>query len=101
MSESNLPKANVEEKLGFLTYKADHHSHITIPDTSICEKKCHDKPCTTGCPAQVYNWEQAQKKMIVSFENCIECGACRMLCPVDNISCEWPRGGFGVQYKLG
>ena len=101
MSEPNLPKANVEEKLGYLTYKADHQSHITVPDASVCLNKCRDKPCTTGCPAQVYGWEEGQGKIVVSFENCIECGACRMLCPFDNIKCHWPRGGFGVQYRFG
>ncbi len=96
---------NIDEKLGMLTYKADHHfAHIKIKDaseTSPCVTKCAEKTCTKVCPAKVYAWEEAQKKIIVSYENCIECGACRMLCPFDNISCEWPRGGFGVQYKLG
>ena len=54
-----------------------------------------------SCPATVYDWNAPQKKIIVSYENCIECGACRMLCPFDNIKCHWPRGGFGVQYKFG
>ena len=95
-------EANVEEKLGFLTYKADHSfAHIKIKSDDPCRKECKTKPCTTGCPAKVYDWEEAQKKIIVAYENCIECGACRMLCPFDNIACEWPRGGFGVQYKLG
>ena len=98
---TDLPKINVDEKLGTLTYKADHHTHITIKSADVCAKKCDGKPCTTVCPAQVYRWETDQKKIIVSFENCIECGACRMLCPFDNIQCHWPRGGFGVQYKYG
>jgi ferredoxin like protein len=96
-----LPKVNVDGKLGTLTYKADHESHIKISDTTVCLEKCSGKPCVTACPAAVYNWEDAQKKIIVSYENCIECGACRMLCPFDNIKCHWPRGGFGVQYKFG
>ena len=97
----NLPKANVEEKLGTLTYKADHQSHISIKSPQPCLEQCETKPCTTVCPATVYRWEEAQKKIQVSFENCIECGACRMVCPYDNIACHWPRGGFGVQYKFG
>ena len=98
----NLPKANVDEKLGMLTYKADHQqSHISLKSGEPCLEKCDSKPCTTACPAQVYRWEEAQKKILVSYENCIECGACRMVCPFDNIVCHWPRGGFGVQYKYG
>jgi len=96
---------NVEEKLGLVSYKPDHtNAHIKIKDASTkspCVTSCKDKPCTFICPAKVYAWEEAQKKILVAYENCIECGACRMLCPFDNIACEWPRGGFGVQYKMG
>lgn len=93
---------NVDAKLGLLTYKADHEQpHIKIKNADTCATKCADKPCTTVCPAKVYVWEAAQNKIIVNYENCIECGACRMLCPFDNIDCTWPRGGFGVQYKFG
>ena len=100
-----MEKANIEEKLGTLTFKTDHsNAHIRIKDNSEkspCLEKCEDKTCTVVCPATVYAWEEAQKKILVSYENCIECGACRMICPFDNISCEWPKGGFGVQYKMG
>lgn len=97
---------NIDEKLGLLTYKADHHNaHIRIRNadasTSPCVKDCKEKPCTFICPAKVYVWEDSAKKIVVNYENCIECGACRMLCPHDNIACEWPRGGFGVAYKMG
>lgn len=102
MADQELPKANVEEKLGWLTYKADHeNAHISITEPKVCAEKCPDKPCTKICPAYVYTWEELPKKIVVSYENCIECGACRMLCPFDNIDCDWPRGGFGVQYKWG
>jgi len=101
MGDKEIPKVNVAEKLGSLTFKSDQKSHISIEDPAVCLEKCPDKPCLTGCPAQVYEWDEGGKKVVVSFENCIECGACRMLCPLDNIKCHWPRGGFGVQYKYG
>ena len=68
---------------------------------NLSQDPAHCGDCTTVCPAKVYEWEADHKKIVVNYENCIECGACRMLCPYDNIACEWPRGGFGVQYKLG
>ena len=43
----------------------------------------------------------SRKKLVVSYENCIECGAARMLCPYNNIEWHPPRGGFGVSYKYG
>ena len=93
--------STVEEKLGLLTFKNDHQSHISIPDPDICLKKCKDRPCTTVCPAKVYEWVDSQKKIVVGYENGIECGAARMICPFQNIKWEPPRGGFGVSYKFG
>lgn len=92
--------ATVEEKLGLLTFKNDHQSHIAVPDPKTC-LKCKDKPCTKVCPAKVYDWDESTKKIIIGYENCIECGAARMICPYQNIQWEPPRGGFGVSYKFG
>jgi ferredoxin like protein len=47
----------------------------------------------------VYHWDG--EKTTVSYENCIECGACRMICPYNNISCVMPRGGYGIRYQYG
>ena len=95
---------SVEAKLGTLEWKKSPDTHITLKDVtekSPCVTSCNNKPCTTVCPAKVYEWEPAHKKVLVAYENCIECGACRMLCPFDNIQCDWPAGGFGVKYKYG
>ena len=94
----------VEAKLGLLEYKKSPEAHIHLAKAgadSPCVTACHDKPCTTVCPAKVYEWEEHAKKILVAYENCIECGACRMLCPFENIVCDWPAGGFGVKYKYG
>ncbi|HVE11765.1 MAG TPA: 4Fe-4S dicluster domain-containing protein [Elusimicrobiota bacterium] len=101
---SEHPKETVEAKLGLVEWKKSPKAHITIKDASAsspCVTRCETKPCTTVCPAKVYEWESSQKKVLVAYENCIECGACRMLCPFDNIACDWPGGGFGVKYKYG
>lgn len=101
---SGHPKETVEAKLGLLDYKKAPETHIHIKDASAqapCVSRCQDKPCVKICPAKVYEWEEAQKKVLVAYENCIECGACRMLCPFDNIDCDWPPGGFGVKYRYG
>ncbi len=94
----------VEAKLGTLEWKKSPEAHISLRDDSPaapCAAKCQDKPCVTVCPAKVYEWEPDHKKVVVNYENCIECGACRMLCPYDNIICDWPVGGMGVKYKYG
>ncbi len=80
-------------------------SPTSIPTSRSSERRvsalnqCEKNWCTHTCPADVYHWEGDH--IVVSYENCIECGACRMICPYDNICCVMPRGGFGVQYKYG
>ena len=97
-------KETVEAKLGLLDFKKSEKAHILLKDSSPnapCADRCRDKPCVKVCPAKVYEFDELQKKVLVAYENCIECGACRMLCPFDNIDCDWPKGGFGVKYKYG
>ena len=97
-------KETVEAKLGFLEWKKAPETHITLKDTSgsaPCVSKCEKRPCVAVCPAKVYEWEDAHKKVVVNYENCIECGACRMICPHENIDCDWPPGGMGVKFKYG
>ncbi|NNN05974.1 MAG: 4Fe-4S binding protein [Elusimicrobia bacterium] len=95
---------SVESKLGHLEWKKSPDAHILLKKSGAdapCVSECQGRPCTTVCPAKVYEWEADHKKVVVNYENCIECGACRMLCPFDNINCEWPGGGMGVKYKYG
>ncbi len=92
----------VTEKLFLNKYREDEgHPHIELADPSICATKCEGKYCTFFCPAGVYEWNAEQERLVVSFGNCVECGACALGCPYDNILCQTPRGGFGVQFRNG
>ncbi|MEM4768974.1 MAG: 4Fe-4S dicluster domain-containing protein, partial [Saccharolobus sp.] len=51
------------------------------------------------CPANVYTW--INQKIIISYENCVECGACRIACPFGNISWNYPRYGLGIALRYG
>jgi ferredoxin like protein len=90
-------KVNIDDKLFLNNYKVDTESHLVIKDQGVCAK-CTEKPCMDICPAHVYDWKDEQ--IIVSYEGCLECGACRIGCCFDNISWRYPRGGFGVQFRL-
>lgn len=87
----------LEDKLYTLKYSPDTKSHLE-PNLEDC-KKCGRKPCTFVCPAKVYEWQE--DKMIVNFENCLECGACRIACPYKSLKWEYPKGTKGVTFKLG
>lgn len=93
--------AQVTNKLTTIHYKEDAgRPHIEIGDQSTCEL-CEGKYCNYFCPAGVYLWDASQKRTLVSSGNCIECGACGIGCPYDNIRCLSPRGGYGVQFRFG
>ena len=72
------------------------HPHIQIGDQDVCRDRCSGKYCTYFCPAGVYEWDEEKKLNLVSFGNCVECGACAIGCPYDNIICVTPKGGLIV-----
>lgn len=94
-------KVRIEDKLYLVRFKPDHEPHLVIIDQETCKSKCQGRPCTFFCPARVYEWEEANEKITVGFENCLECGACRIGCPQQNIEWRYPRGGYGVAIKYG
>ena len=104
----------IEDKLFSVKYKTDAHCHLQ-PDESKClqclEKtctivcpanvylQCLEKTCTIVCPANVYCYNETEKKLVVSYEKCLECGACRIACK--HLKWEYPKSGKGVQFKKG
>lgn len=42
----------------------------------------------------------AIQHIVIGYEGCLECGACRIGCRHDNINWKFPRGGFGIQFRL-
>jgi ferredoxin like protein len=71
--------------------------HISV-NAALCAN-CLGEPCLTVCPAQCYVKEK--QKLTVSWENCVECGSCRVVCPTGAIAWNYPRGGFGVCFRYG
>jgi len=86
----------IEEKLFTIRYKCDEQSHLIIKNHDSC-LSCKHKDCTFFCP----EWDMKDKITSVAFENCIECGTCRIACPTDNIEWVYPKGGYGITYKFG
>lgn len=89
---------SVEEKLLRTRFVVDHERpHILVKDELCLD--CHRLSCINICPAQCYRKEGPNVR--VSWENCVECGSCRLVCPRGAISWDYPRGGFGVCYRYG
>jgi len=89
--------AAVEKKLFTIRYRADERSHLALRDPARCATCA--RPCLWFCPAAVYRWENGQ--MHLAYENCLECGTCRIACPHNNIVWTYPTGGCGIAYKRG
>ncbi|HIJ70584.1 MAG TPA: 4Fe-4S dicluster domain-containing protein, partial [Planctomycetes bacterium] len=86
---------SLDDKLFTVHRKLPAESHITL-DERFCGE-CSNRICTYICPAQVYVWDDAAKKIDIRYENCLECGACRVACE----AIEWanPPSGAGIVYK--
>ena len=89
----------LDDKLFTVKYKPDEESHLK-PDLEKC-KMCSSKFCTTICPAKVYECNDSDSSLTVNFENCLECGACRIACEFKCIGWEYPKGSKGVTFKNG
>lgn len=90
-------EVNIDDKLYLNRWKPDYESHLVIKDPSCC-KNCENMDCTLVCPAKVYVCRDGH--ITVGYEGCVECGACRIACPHGNIAWRYPRGGYGVQFRL-
>lgn len=89
--------SELDEKLYTVKYTPDSESHL-LPVQECC-RICKSKICTIICPAGVYNWEN--NKLVVNYENCLECGACRIACETSALGWEYPKGNKGVTFKQG
>ncbi len=84
------------DPLDNLLFEPDEQAHIKVIKQQTCSNDCPERSCTNFCPSQVFSWHQNQ--LLVDYTRCVECGACIYSCIHQNISWEYPRGGFGVVY---
>jgi len=80
--------------------KNSNNSHIKIIDKKTCREQCDKKPCTYYCPTGVFFWLKEEKQIKVDYKRCVECGACPLGCPHENIKWTFPPGGYGVKYQF-
>ena len=88
---------NLDDLLAKVKYRPDTISHL-IPDNKICVD-CKNRVCEWVCPAKVYEWDEDNKVLQVTFENCLECGACRISCPHKAIDWNYPNSTKGITFK--
>lgn len=87
-------KINIFDKLFTVTLKPYFESHILV-NNDLCIQ-CKNKDCTKLCPTYVFNLSENEEKIILNYENCIECGACPSICPYESIKYQDPKDGYGI-----
>lgn len=88
---------SIEEKLAVNKYDIDREVHIRLRE-DICER-CDRRLCLYVCPAECF--KLLENHITFSYEGCLECGSCRIICEEGAIDWNLPRGGFGICYQYG
>ena len=89
----------VDAKLALVVFDVDPNPHIIV-DKALCVE-CPTRPCLTICAAENYEWDEEANQLSFNHEGCLECGACRLICPRGAIDWSYPRGGHGVRFRFG
>ena len=95
--DKNVKKKTIEDKLSTIKYNCDDKSHLNVVQSKC--KTCQKRVCTVICPANVYSYDEENDTLKVEYENCLECGACRIACENEAIMWEYPRSSKGVIFK--
>lgn len=92
-------KINLDEIFDYTSFAIDREPHIVL-DPAVCAG-CEDRACTIACPARCYSWDAVNEKMTFVHDGCLECGTCYVVCRRDAFTrWRYPKGGFGVSYRL-
>lgn len=93
-----MNEVNIKAKLGLDVFKVDTERHISV-NQEIC-RNCAEHYCLCVCPAHVYSLNE-QGEIEMDLDGCLECGTCRIACLRNALDWNYPRGGFGVQFRFG
>ncbi len=86
----------IDDKLALNLFHVDKEPHIKV-NQEIC-LKCPHRLCTCMCPVENYKLED--DNVVFSWEGCLECGTCRIVCDQGAIAWDYPRGGYGISYRF-
>ena len=89
---------NIKAKLGKDTIKVDSEKHIKVKQ-EIC-KDCRERVCLYVCPAHVYTLN-GSGELVLELDGCLECGTCKIACIKNALDWNYPRAGYGIQYRCG
>ena len=77
-------------------WDVDYEPHIKV-DYEKCVA-CELKPCIRLCPAGCYTL--LDNRALFSYEGCLECGTCRIICPMGAVTWNYPVSGKGIYFRF-
>ncbi len=89
---------NIENLRQITRFDNDEQPHIIL-NKDIC-RTCSQHACVMACPAKCYTYTEENQRLDVAYESCLECGTCLAICDRKAIDWSYPRGGFGVNYRM-
>lgn len=87
----------IEDILKSDIWDVDFEPHIKV-NSDKC-KNCISKQCVNLCPAGCFSF--LDNRIVYSYEGCLECGACRVLCEEEAVEWNYPKSGRGIHYRFG
>jgi ferredoxin like protein len=97
MSVKTERPLKLEDILNSNIWDVDYEPHIKV-NAEKCEN-CDQKSCVKLCPAGCYTLLEG--KILFSYEGCLECGTCRVICPEEAIEWNYPVSGRGIYFRFG
>jgi ferredoxin like protein len=89
---------NIGDLTQLTQFRVDDRPHIIV-NKEVC-RTCDHRACVTACPANCYTWDEATRLLSVVYETCLECGTCHVICDKGAVDWSYPRGGYGVRFRL-
>ncbi len=93
MTYGSVKRFRIEELIRRNIWEIDREPHIKI----LKEEDLSVKALTRLCPMRCYVLEE--NKLVFHYEECVECGLCRVLSDPASLKWEHPRGGKGIIYR--
>lgn len=88
----------IDDIFSLAGYNIHHEAHIVV-NRDICVS-CPHRACTFVCPARCYQWNAERGRVDFAYEVCLECGTCLLVCDKEALEWNYPKGGFGVRFRL-
>ena len=92
-----MKSMKVEDKLAANKFDVDKEVHIRLLEDTC--QNCEEHPCLYACPAKCF--KLSEDHITYSYEGCLECGSCRIVCDKEAVEWTLPRAGFGICYQYG